>query len=117
MNQKKLTKTDIMISNFHHGLYFSAVNELGGPVIPGNHRLLPPCSQKKHQSGNQTIQENSIRGGRLTIGVLLTPVLLNCLNCIFRHLKLELLTQFPASNDKKYFYFLKIYIFLIELLD
>ena len=23
---------------------------------------------------------------------------------IFRHLKLELLTQFPASNDGKYFY-------------
>ena len=48
---------------------------------------------------------------------LLTLVLLNCLNFIFRHLKLELLTQFPAANDEKYFYFLKIYIFLIELLD
>ena len=47
----------------------------------------------------------------------LTLVLLNCLNCIFRHLKLELLTQFPASNDENYFYFLKICIFLIELLD
>ena len=31
-------------------------------------------------------------------------VLLNCFNCIFRHLKLELLTQFPASNDEKYYY-------------
>ena len=35
----------------------------------------------------------------------LTLVLLNCFNCIFRHLKLELLTQFPASNDEKYRYF------------
>ena len=26
---------------------------------------------------------------------------------IFRHLKLELLTQFPASNDEKYFYLRK----------
>ena len=25
-----------------------------------------------------------------------------CRSCIFRHLKLELLTQFPASNDEKY---------------
>ena len=24
-----------------------------------------------------------------------------CVYCIFRHLKLELLTQFPASNDEK----------------
>ena len=35
--------------------------------------------------------------------------------CIFRHLKLELLTQFPASNNEKYRYFSKIYMFLIEL--
>ena len=28
-------------------------------------------------------------------------------NRIFRHLKLELLTQFPAPNDEKYLYFLK----------
>ena len=32
----------------------------------------------------------------------LTLVLLNCFYCIFRHLKLELLTQFPASNFWKY---------------
>ena len=32
---------------------------------------------------------------------VLTLVLLNCLKFIFRHLKLELLTQFPASNDVK----------------
>ena len=34
--------------------------------------------------------------------IYLTLVLLNCFICIFRHLKLELLTQFPASNDEKY---------------
>ena len=34
----------------------------------------------------------------------LTRVMLNCFNCIFRHLKLELLTQFPPSNDEKYYY-------------
>ena len=31
---------------------------------------------------------------------------------IFRHLKLELLTQFPASNDEKYLYFWKVDISL-----
>ena len=36
---------------------------------------------------------------------------------IFRHLKLELLTQFPASKDKKYFYFWKADISNIELFD
>ena len=36
---------------------------------------------------------------------------------IFRHLKLELLTQFPASNDEKYLYLRKINIFIIELLN
>ena len=43
--------------------------------------------------------------------LMLTLVLLNRVYCIFRHLKLELLPQFPASNDKKYLYFLKIDIF------
>ena len=44
---------------------------------------------------------------------LLPLVLVNCIiNCISRHLKLELLTQFPASNDEKYLYFVKIYILL-----
>ena len=38
------------------------------------------------------------------IFALLTLVLLNRFNCIFRHLKLELLTQFPDSNDEKYNY-------------
>ena len=32
-------------------------------------------------------------------------VLLNCFKLFFIHLKLELLTQFPASNDEKYVYF------------
>ena len=31
---------------------------------------------------------------------VLTVVLLNCFKCIFRHLKLALLTQFPSSNDE-----------------
>ena len=47
----------------------------------------------------------------------LTLVLLNCFNYIFRHLKRELLTQFPASNDKKYYYLWKIDMFKIKLLD
>ena len=42
--------------------------------------------------------------------LLLTLVLLNCFNCIFRHLKMELLTQFPALNDEKKKKKLKIYI-------
>ena len=40
-------------------------------------------------------------------------VLLNCVIC-FHHLKLELLTQFPASNDEKYFYVRKLNIPKIE---
>ena len=32
---------------------------------------------------------------------VLTLVLLNCFKLFFIHLKLELLTQFPASNDEK----------------
>ena len=48
---------------------------------------------------------------------MLTRVMLNCFNCIFRHLKMELLTQFPASNDEKYYYFLKIDLSKIKLLD
>ena len=47
----------------------------------------------------------------------LTLVLLKCFNCIFRHLKLELLTQFPASNDEKCYYLLKIDMSEIKLLD
>ena len=34
---------------------------------------------------------------------------------IFRHLKLELLTQFPALNDEKYTYFWKIENFSVRL--
>ena len=39
--------------------------------------------------------------------ILLTHVVLDFFSCIFRHLKLELLTQFPASNDKKLLLFNK----------
>ena len=48
---------------------------------------------------------------------ILTLVLLNCFNYIFRHLKLEWLTQFPASNDEKYYYLWQIDMFKIKLLD
>ena len=33
----------------------------------------------------------------------------NCLFLFFIHLKLELLAQFPASNDEKYGFFRKLY--------
>ena len=56
-------------------------------------------------------------GSYLDAIMVLTLVLLNCFNCIFRHLKLELLTQFPASNDEKYYYLWKIDMFKIKLLD
>ena len=36
---------------------------------------------------------------------------------IFHHLKLELLTQFPASNDEKYLHLSKLDISNKELLD
>ena len=35
----------------------------------------------------------------------------------FRHLELELLTQFPASNNEKYYYLWKIDMSNIKLLD
>ena len=38
-------------------------------------------------------------------------------NRTFRHLELELLAQFPASNDEKYYYLLKIDMSKIKLLD
>ena len=40
--------------------------------------------------------------------LVLTLVLLNCLFPFFIHLKLELLTQFPASNDEKYIFYERI---------
>ena len=57
--------------------------------------------------------------GKKFVGIcsLLTLVLLNCFNCIFRHLKLELLTQFPASNDEKDDYLWKIDMSKIKSLD
>ena len=45
-----------------------------------------------------------------TITLTLVLLSLSCFNCIFRHLKLELLTQSPAPTDEKYIYFLKIYV-------
>ena len=47
----------------------------------------------------------------------LTLVLLNCFNCIFRHLKLELLTEFPAFSNEKYYYLWQKYMSKIKLLD
>ena len=53
--------------------------------------------------GNVLIKKTNIIGaGGLTL------VLLTCFKCIFRHLKLELLTWFPSSNDEKYDYLWKI---------
>ena len=42
----------------------------------------------------------------MLIDSVLTLVLLNCLFPFFFHLKLELLTQFPASNDEKILVFI-----------
>ena len=44
-------------------------------------------------------------------------MMLNCLSLFFIHLKLELLTQFPAPNDEKYYYLSKIDISQIEVFD
>ena len=46
-----------------------------------------------------------------------TLLLLNCLFLFFIHSKLELLKQFPASNDGKNYIYEKIGISEIELLD
>ena len=40
---------------------------------------------------------------------ILTLVLLHCFNGIFRHLKLQLLTQFPSPYDEKYLYIFSKY--------
>ena len=42
---------------------------------------------------------------------LIDPCPAELFQLYFRHLNLELLTQFPAPNDEKFLYFLKIYIF------
>ena len=42
---------------------------------------------------------------------VVTDNIVTCPAELFRHLKLKLLTQFLASNDEKYRYFSKIYIF------
>ena len=47
---------------------------------------------------------------------LLTILMRNCLFLFFIHLKLELLTQFPASNDEMYFDLSKIAISNNELM-
>ena len=59
---------------------------------------------KEVENENSRDQQDKIKR---KIIIHLTLVLLNCFNCIFRHLKLELQTQFPASNDEKYRYFFK----------
>ena len=41
------------------------------------------------------------------LSVIVPLALPNCLFLFFINLKLELLTQFPASNDEKCFYFMK----------
>ena len=43
----------------------------------------------------------------MCVCLYLTLLLLNCLFLFFIHLKLELLTQFPASNDENIFIFMK----------
>ena len=48
---------------------------------------------------------------------LYTPCPAELFQLYFCHLKLELLTQFPASNDEKYHYVWKIGMSNIELLD
>ena len=75
-----------------------------------------PIDSFRHVMQPLTNLRPSLRSYLDAIMVLIL-VLLNCFNCIFRHLKLELLTQFPASNDEKYYYLWKIDMFKIKLLD
>ena len=48
---------------------------------------------------------------------ILTFILPNRLFLFFIHLKMELVTQFPASNNKIYLYLWKIYFSNIEVSD
>ena len=48
---------------------------------------------------------------------VLTVVLLKCLLPFFIHLKLELLTQFSASNDENYLYLREITIQKVIIFD
>ena len=47
----------------------------------------------------------------------MNPYAAECLSLFFIHLKLELLTQIPASNDEKYAHLWKIVIYKILLFD
>ena len=51
------------------------------------------------------------------LAMFLTFTLLSYCALFFIHLKLELLTQFPAPNDEKWFVYKEINVFKIVLLD
>ena len=69
--------------------------------------------------GSDGPQSNNIKAFLMltTSDNRLNNLLLNCLLPFFIHLKLKLLTQFPASNDEKYIYLKKIDISNIKLSD
>ena len=69
-------------------------------TAPGATPLLSLLKLMTQASG----QSEHVGGKSLGMSRTLSLVLLNCFNCIFRHLKLKLLTQFPASNDEKSYY-------------
>ena len=59
--------------------------------------------------GEGNTQRRGLFGDDLNVVMLTTVIYINpcaaeLFVCIFRHLKLELLTQSPASNDEKYLY-------------
>ena len=58
-----------------------------------------------------------LSGNLMECHALVNPCPAELFQIIFRHLKLELLTQYPASNDEKYFHLWKINICQIEIFD
>ena len=62
------------------------------------------AEQESQQQAMELLMEGVSSSGflwGLPLKISLTPILLNCFGLFFIHLKLELLTQFPAANDEK----------------